>query len=103
MKSFSADRLRLDDERRRAAQYFCENFSRERRYLEVFSRDFAEYLKSSAWLMSDEARSFQRYYDFLCDFDALRCKMKEFRWSKEFLAANGIDFVSLKKLYFAVA
>jgi hypothetical protein len=28
--------------------------------------------------------------------------MAEFKWSKEFLKANGIDFVALKKLYYSV-
>lgn len=45
----------------------------------------------------------QFFYDFLVFFEDLKEKMKEFRWSKEFLSENGIDFVALKKLYFAVA
>ena len=42
----------------------------------------------------------KRIADF---FEGLKEKMKEFRWSKEFLLANGIDFVSIRKLYFSVA
>ena len=103
MKTFSEDRRRLDCERSRAARYFCEHYERGQRYLLVFARDFAEYLRSADWLKSEEAKSFQRYYDFLCDFERLRDLMKENRWSKEFLKENGIDFAAVKKLYFAVA
>lgn len=97
------DRLRLDRQRTDAAKYFVEKYSREERYLEIFQRDFSCYLNSSEWLRSDDAKSYQRYFDFLCDFEELKEKMKEFRWTKEFLKENGIDFVSIKKLYFAVA
>ena len=99
----NADRLRLDAQRCQAAQYFTEKFSREERYLIVFARDFSEYLKSSDWLKSCEARSCQKYFDFLLDFDSLKEKMKEFRWSSDFLKENGIDFREIRKLYFAVA
>jgi hypothetical protein len=99
----SDDRKRLDYQRSQAARYFVENYTREQRYLIIFERDFSEYLKSAAWLRTAEARNCQKYYDFLCDFERLKELMKEFRWSKEFLLENGIDFVSIKKLYFSVA
>lgn len=90
-------------EQKKACDYMMKNFSREERFLRIYARDFAGYLDSAAWLQSEEARKFQKYYDFLADFAGLREKMKEFRWSKDFLMLNGIDFSALKKLYFAVA
>ena len=103
MKTKNPDRLRLDSERTAAAKYFVRNFSREKRYLIIFARDFSAYLNSAEWLKTAEAKSKQKFYDFLCDFKDLREKMQEFRWSKEFLSENGIDFKSIRKLYFAVA
>ena len=99
----NADRQRLENERKAAIRYFRDNFSREQRYLISFERDFTEYLSSAAWLQSDEARKCQKFFDFQICFEGLKEKMKEFRWSKEFLLAHGIDFVSIKKLYFSVA
>ena len=37
------------------------------------------------------------------DFERLKTLMNEFRWSKDFLRENGIDFAELRKLYFSVA
>lgn len=102
MKEKNEDRLRLDSERNKAAQYFMENFTREERYLKVFSRDFSGFLKSADYLLKKDTAN-QYYFDFLLSFEELKDKMMEFRWSKEFLLENGIDFVSIKKLYFAVA
>lgn len=99
----NADRLRLDAQRYLAAQYFTEKFSREERYLLIFARDFSDYLKSSDWLQSADARSCQKYFDFLIDYEDLKSKMQEFRWSKDFLLENGIDFAAIRNLYFAVA
>lgn len=99
----SDDRKRLDSQRSAAARFFAENYSREKRYLIIFERDFSRYLSSAEFLKSDDAKKVQVYYDFLGDFESLKEKMKEFRWSKEFLLENGIDFVSIKKLYFSVA
>lgn len=96
------DRQRLDYQRGQAARYFAERYSREQRYLIVFARDFQKYLSSSDYLLSKDTDN-QYYFDFLCDFERLREMMKEYRWSKEFLLENGIDFVSVRKLYFAVA
>lgn len=96
------DRQRLDSQRSAAARFFCENYTREQRYLIVFARDFANYLASADYLRERDTLH-QFYWDFLCDFVSLKEKMKEFRWSKEFLLANGIDFGAIKKLYFAVA
>ena len=98
----SADRLQLDSQRSRAAQYFCERYSREQRYLQIFARDFENYLSSAEYLKKKDM-DHQFYFDFLCDFDSLKEKMKEFRWSKDFLKENGIDFQEIKKLYFAVS
>lgn len=96
------DRKRLDSQRSQAAQFFARNYSREQRYLIILARDFEKYLSSAAFLQSDDAKSVQVYYDFLLDFERLKELMKEFRWSKEFLAENGIDFQAAKKLYFSV-
>lgn len=96
------DRKRLDSQRSAAARYFAERYSREQRYLIIFARDFQKYLSSSDYLLSKDTDN-QYYFDFLCDFERLKEMMKEFRWSKEFLKDNGIDFVAIKKLYFAVA
>ena len=96
------DLERRDYERKISAKYLVEKFSREERYLRIFSRDFANYLQSAKWLQSDEARKVQKFYDFLADFENLRAKMTEFRWTKDFLLANGIDFLAVRKLYFSV-
>ena len=102
MKEKNEDRLRLDSDRNKAAQFFVENYSREERYLKIFFRDFSGYLKSADYLLKKDTAN-QYYFDFIISFEELKDKMKEFRWSKEFLSKNGIDFVSIKKLYFAVA
>ena len=98
----SEDRKRLDAQRCAAAQYFVKNYSREKRYLIIFERDFSRYLSSADFLKSEEAKNFQVYYDFLSDFAELKEKMKEFSWSKDFLKENGIDFQEIKKLFFSV-
>lgn len=100
---YNSDRMQLDCDRSRAAQYFSERFSREQRYLKIFARDFQAYLKSGDWLKTQESRDKQKYFDFLLDFDSLKEKMQEFRWSADFLKDNGIDFKEIRKLYFAVA
>lgn len=96
------ERLRLDNQRCRAAQYFCENYSREERYLQIFERDFSKYLLSEDYLMQKDTAN-QFYFDFLVSFGSLCEKMKEFSWSPGFLAEHGINFKKIRKLYFAVA
>jgi len=76
--------------------------SREEKHLIVLSRDLAKGFQAINALGVEKAREFQLFYDFILNFEELRDKMKEFRWSKDFLSANGIDFVSYKKLYFSV-
>lgn len=98
----NSDRLQLDSQRSRAAQYFCERYSREERYLRVYSRDSENFLKSEKYILSKDTEN-QFFFDFLVFFESLKEKMIEFRWSKDFLKENGIDFQSLRKLYFAVA
>lgn len=95
------DRLQLDYQRSQAAQYFAEKYSREKRYLIIFQRDFENYLSSAEYLKTKDTDN-QFYFDFLVSFDSLKEKMKEFRWSKDFLKENGIDFKSIQNLYFAV-
>ena len=98
----SEQRKRLDCQRSLAAQFFCKNYSREERYLIILQRDLEKEFEAINALGIKKAKSFQIYFDFLLDFENLREKMKEFKWSKEFLKENGIDFVSLKKLYFSL-
>lgn len=98
----SGERKRLDSQRSRAAQFFCKNYSREERYLIILQRDLEKEFEAINSLGIEKAKSFQIYFDFLLNFENLREKMKEFKWSKDFLKENGIDFVSLKKLYFSL-
>ena len=84
------------------AHFGNKNFSREDRYLKIFARDFSSFLSSADYLRTKDVTS-QYYFDFLISFEDLKAKMAEFRWTADFLAANGIDFKSLRKLYFAVA
>lgn len=97
------DRLQLDSKRSQAAQYFVENFSREKRYLIILSRDLENEFSMIQNLGIEKARDFQKFWDFILDFEKLQSLMKEFRWSSDFLKENGIDFKSYRKLYFAVA
>lgn len=99
---YNSDRMQLDSKRSSAARYFIDHYSREERHLIYLARDCERYLSSMDYILSKDL-DHQFFYDFLVFFEDLKEKMKEFRWSKEFLAANGIDFVALKKLYFAVA
>ena len=84
------------------AEFGNMNFSREERYLKIFARDFESFISSADYLKEKDTES-QYYFDFLISFEDLLAKMKEFRWSAEKLLENGIDFKSLRKLYFAVA
>ena len=98
----NADRIKLDSQRNSAAKFFVGKYSREERYLEIYSRDCENYLKSSRYILSRDLAN-QFFFDFLVFFDTLKERMKEFGWSVDFLQAKGIDFVSLKNLYVAVA
>lgn len=99
----NSDRLQLDCVRSSAAKYFVLNYSREKRYLIILSRDLLKGFEAINSLGIEKAKTFQLYFDFILDFERLRELMKEFRWSKEKLAEFGIDFNSYKKLYFAIA
>ena len=94
---------RRDFERSSAAQYFVQNFSREKRYLIILSRDLQNEFDMIQNLGIEKARQFQKFWDFILDFEKLQALMKEFRWSADYLKENGIDFKSYRKLYFAVA
>ena len=98
----NADRMQLDYSRGLAAHYLCEKYSREERFLKIFARDFSAFLNSSDYLRKKDIAN-QYYFDFLCAFDSLKEKMSEFKWSSDFLLANGIDFKEIRRLYFAVA
>lgn len=95
------DRKRLDAQRTRAAQYFARNYSREQRYLIILSRDLASNFSMIQNLGIEKSKEFQKFYDFILDFERLQELMKEFRWSADFLKENGIDFKSYRKIYFA--
>lgn len=99
----SIDRIALDIERRKAAQYLVQKYSREQRYLIVYSRDISKYIDAftNNRFKSEEKRESLRW-DFLCDFIGLKSKMNEYRWSKDFLAENGIDFRAARKLIFSL-
>ena len=97
----NSDRQQLDYHRSQAAQYFCANYSREKRYLIILSRDLQNEFSMIQNLGIEKARQFQKFFDFILDFEKLQALMKEFRWSSEFLKENGIDFKSYRKLYFA--
>jgi hypothetical protein len=103
MLTINSDRSQLDSKRSLAAKFFSENYSREERYLIILSRDLLKGFDAINSLGIEKAKSFQLYFDFICDFERLKELMKEYSWTKEKLAENGIDFVSLRKLYFAVA
>ena len=103
MKQKNEDRLQLDSQRSQAAQFFAKNYSREKRYLIILARDLQNEFSMIQNLGIEKARQFQKFWDFILDFEKLQSLMKEFRWSCEFLKENGIDFKSYRKLYFAVA
>ena len=97
------DRQQLDYQRSQAAQYFVQNYSREKRYLIILSRDLQNEFDMIQNLGIEKARQFQKFWDFILDFEKLQALMKEFRWSSDYLKENGIDFKSYRKLYFSVA
>ena len=97
------DRMQLDSKRRQAAQFFVQNYSREQRFLIILSRDLENEFSMIQNLGIEKARDFQKFWDYILDFEKLQTLMKEFRWSSEFLKENGIDFKSYRKLYFSVA
>lgn len=103
MKQKNEDRLQLDYNRSQAAKFFAENYSREKRYLVILARDLQKGFQAINSLGIEKAKDYQLFYDFILDFERLKELMKEFRWSCDFLTANGIDYKSLRKLYFAVA
>lgn len=78
------------------------NKSREEKYLLILSRDLLKGFQAINSLGIEKAKEYQLFYDFILNFEELKELMKEFRWSKEFLSANGIDFISYRTLYFAV-
>lgn len=103
MKEKNQDRIALDIQRRKAAEYMVQNYSREERYLIVFSRDFSRYENAftSDNFKTNEKREGLRW-DFYFDFISLKAKMKEYRWSKDFLAERGINFTLLKRLFYSL-
>lgn len=76
--------------------------SREEKYLLFLSRDLLKEFQAINALGIEKAKEYQLFYDFILNFEKLKDLMKEFRWSKEFLSAKGIDFISYRTLYFAV-
>ena len=98
------ERKSLQEQRKDAVEYIVKNFSREERILMMCSEDSKKFLScfSADKFKSEESR--QRILaEFRSMFRFLREKMAEFRWSKKFLAENGIDFVQLRNLFYQVA
>lgn len=80
--------------------------SRENRYLISFARDFKNFLSNGDYYkkhLEEAKEKSNTYWDFIVSFDSLKEKMAEFKWSKDFLKENGIDFAAIRSLYFAVA
>lgn len=98
------ERKSLQDERKIAVAYYLKNFSREERILEFCAEDSKKYIScfTSDKFKSEDARQ-MIVGEFRQMFSFLREKMAEFGWDKKFLAANGIDFPLLRKLFFQVA
>lgn len=98
------ERKSLQEERKIAVAYYLKNFSREERILEFFAEDSKKYIScfTSDKFKSEDARM-MIVGEFRQMFSFLREKMAEFGWDKKFLAANGIDFPLLRKLFFQVA
>lgn len=101
--ALNEDRLRLNSQRSLAAQFLCGKYSREKRYLIILSRDLRKEFEAFNHNGIEKSKEYQYFYDFICDFERLRDLMAEFRWNKDVLAENGIDFKSYRNLYFAVA
>ena len=97
------DKKQLDYNRSQAAKFYIEKYSREQRHLIILSRDLKDEVSMIRSLGIEKAREFQKFWDFICDFEKLQSLMKEFKWTPEFMKKNGIDFKSYRKLYFAVA
>ena len=99
----SNDRKRLDYQRSLAAQFFCKNYSRDKRYLIILQRDLQKGFEAINSLGIEKAKSFQIYFDFILDFENLSSKMEEFGWSEEYLKENGFNYSELRNLYLAIA
>ena len=97
------DRINLDIQRRKAAEFMVRNYSREERYLIVFSRDFSRYIDAftNDRFKTPEKREGLRW-DFFFDFQSLKSRMEEYKWSKKFLLENGIDFKTIRKMFFSL-
>lgn len=99
----SEQKKRLDCQRSLAAQFFCKNYSRDKRYLIVLQRDLQKGFEAINSLGIEKAKSFQIYFDFILDFENLSSKMEEFGWSEEYLKENGFNYSELRNLYLAIA
>ena len=88
-------------------------FSREQNYLIMFARDLAHNFgcinANGITKLDDVAKKDwkdsikQNYFDFVCTFENLQDKIKEFRWTVGDLAQNGIDFNAYHSLYIAIS
>lgn len=98
-----AREISLAEKREKAMDYMIKNFSREERLLIMFQQDSEKFFSCfTAEKFKTESAREMIVGEFSQSFSFLKEKMKEFRWSKEFLAENGINFVGLKKLYFQI-
>lgn len=90
--------------RQKAAEFLVKNFTREKRYLLILSRDMQKYIAAfSADKFKSAEKREQLRYDFFADFSLLKREMSKYRWDKNFLAENGIDFPAVRSLYFSLS
>ena len=78
------DRLQLDSKRSQAAQYFVQNYSREKRFLIILSRDLENEFSMIQNLGIEKAREFQKFWDFILDFEKLQYRGEEVDWRTDF-------------------
>ena len=97
-------RMDIKQQQKKAMTYIIENFSREERFLIMFRRDCEKYVSCfTSENFSDNGKREMVIGEFHQTFHSLRDKMNEFHWTKDFLKENGIDFKTLRKLFFRVA
>ena len=98
------ERKSLQEQRKDAVAWMMKNYSRDERILIIIAEDSKKYLScfSADKFKTEDSRQ-QIIAEFRSMFRFLREKMAEFRWSKKFLAENGIDFVKLRNLFYQVA
>lgn len=101
IEKISYEKPSLETERKNAMSHMMKNYSREQRLLIMFEQDSKKFLDSfSSEKFKDESKRQMVVGELKESFVFLTEKMREFRWSKEFLLSQGIEFKKLRKLYF---